>query len=152
MQCRALVEEKLTRSVTGAFYEVYNALGFGFLEHVYKAAVEIELRALGHQVGREVGVAVMYKGMELVVQRIDMVVDERLIVETKSTVELHAGACRQRYNYLRATRLKVGLLLHFGLEPKFYRAVELHTCQAPQTKGCTDLTDATDSFGSAPQQ
>jgi len=64
----------------------------------------MELLALGHRVGREVGVVVMYKGVELAVQRIDMIVDEKLIVETKSTAELHAGAQRQVYSYLRATR------------------------------------------------
>ena len=57
-----LIEEELTRSVIGAFYEVYNALGFGFLEHLYGAALERELRARGHQVGREAGVRIMYKG------------------------------------------------------------------------------------------
>ena len=145
MQRRDLVEEKLTHSVIGAFYEVYNTLGFGFLEHVYRGALEMELRARGHQVGREVGVVVLYKGVEVAVQRIDILVDEKLIVEVKSTLDLHAAAQRQLYSYLRATRLQVGLLLHFGFEPRFYRAVELHTRQTPQMKSCTDATDETDA-------
>ena len=49
-----LIEERLTHSVIGAFYEVYNTLGYGFLEHLYKAALERELRDRGHRVGREV--------------------------------------------------------------------------------------------------
>jgi len=53
-------------------------------------------------------------------------VDERLVVEAKSTQELHKSAPRQVYNYLRATRLQVGLLLHFGPEPAFYRLVHTH--------------------------
>lgn len=52
-----------------------------------------------------------------------MIVDERLVVEIKSTLVLHEAATRQVYNYLRATRLEVGLLLLFGPEPKFYRQV-----------------------------
>ena len=118
-----LLEEQLTRSVIGAFYEVYNTLGFGFLEHIYVMALERELRSRGHQVRREVGVCVMYKGEELAYQRLDMVVDDKLVVEVKSTYELHKAANRQVYNYLRATNLEVGLLFHFGPEPKFYRSI-----------------------------
>lgn len=61
--------------------------------------------------------------MSWATQRLDMIVDDRLVVETKSTYELHRAAHRQVYNYLKATRLEVGLLLHFGPEPKFYRLV-----------------------------
>ena len=117
-----LVHESLTRSVIGAFYEVYNTLGFGFLEHTYILALERELRSRGHRVRREAGVCVMYKVKELAYQRLDMIVDDILIVEVKSTAELHRGANRQVYNYLRATNLEIGLLLHFGPEPKFYRS------------------------------
>jgi GxxExxY protein len=118
-----LLEERLTGSVIGAFYEVYNTLGFGFLEHVYVKALEIELKSRGHRVGREVGVLIMYKGEELAFQRLDLIVDNRLVIEAKSTYDLRTGARRQVYNYLRATSLEVGLLFHFGPEPKFYRSV-----------------------------
>jgi GxxExxY protein len=116
-----LIEERLTRSIIGAFYRVYRTLGFGFLEHVYILALERELRARGHQVARQVSVGIMYDGEELCTQRLDMVVDDKVVVETKSTYELHPAAQRQLYNYLRATRLEVGLLFHFGREPQFYR-------------------------------
>jgi GxxExxY protein len=123
MRPEALIQERLTRSVIGAFYEVYNSLGFGFLEHLYVMALETELRERGHAVAREVGVPVLYKGRELGYQRLDMIVDERLVVETKSTFELHKAAQRQLRSYLQATRLEVGLLLHFGPEARFYRVV-----------------------------
>jgi len=110
----ALIHEDLTYSVIGAGFEAYNALGFGFLEHVYSMALERELRARGHQVSREVAVAVMYKGEELATQRLDMLVDDKLIVEVKATSRLEPEASRQLYNYLRATRIEVGLLLHFS--------------------------------------
>ena len=122
MKRHHLTHEPLTRSVIGAFYEVYNTLGFGFLEHIYILALERELRSRGHQVRREAGVCVMYKGEELAYQRLDMLIDDVLIVEVKSTLELHKGANRQVYNYLRATNLEIGLLLHFGAEPKLYRS------------------------------
>lgn len=118
-----LLEEQLTRSVIGAFFEVYNNLGFGFLEHVYVMALERELLARGHRIGREVSVHVSYKGHIVAVQRVDMIVDGRLVVETKAGVELPKAAQRQLFNYLRATRLEVGLLLHFGLEPRFHRVI-----------------------------
>ena len=72
-----LIEEQLTESVIGAYYDVYNSLGFGFLEQVYTMALERELRARGHAVSREVYVSVRYKDEELCKQRIDMIVDDR---------------------------------------------------------------------------
>jgi GxxExxY protein len=118
-----LLHEALTESVIGAFFDVYNILDFGFLEHVYSAALERELRSRGHSVGREVGVEVMYKGEEIASQRLDMVVDDCLVVEIKSTMLLPPTAKRQLLGYLRATRIEVGLLLHFGPEPKFHRQI-----------------------------
>jgi GxxExxY protein len=101
---------------------VYRTLRFGFLEHVYALAMERELIARDHRVCREFGVRIMYKGEELCTQRIDMVVDEKVVVEIKSTFHLHPSADRQLYSYLRASNLEVGLLLHFGREAKFYRS------------------------------
>jgi len=123
MTSQPLIEEELTSSAIGAFFEVYNTLGFGFLEHVYVRALEIELRRRGHRVGRQVGVQIMYKGEEIAYQRLDLIVNDKLIIEAKSTYDLRKGARRQVYNYLRATNLEVGLLFHFGPEPKFYRTI-----------------------------
>lgn len=116
-------EEQLTFSVIGAYFEVYNTLGFGLLEHLYVMALEGELIDRGHTVAREVAVPVWYKERMLGFQRLDMVVDDQLIIETKSTHILHRIASRQLYNYLKATRYEVGLLLHFGPEPVFHRLV-----------------------------
>lgn len=109
-----LIEQRLTHSVIGAFFEVYNTLGYGFLEHLYVRAMERELYARGHRVAREVAVRVIYKDRALGIQRLDLIVDDKLVVEAKASSELHRSATRQLYNYLRATNLKVGLLLHFG--------------------------------------
>ena len=123
-----LIEEALTESVIGAFFEVYNQLGFGFVESVYSKALEVELRARGHYMLREVPVPVYYKGIALGGFRIDILVDDKLIIEVKSSQVLPVTAKRQLYNYLKATHLEVGLLLHFGPEPKFYREV----CKQPR--------------------
>ena len=109
-----LIEEKLTYAIIGAGFEVYNTLGYGFLEHVYVMALEQELRERGHQVGREVAAHVYYKGRELCTQRLDVIVDAKVVVEVKATRQLAEDAVRQLTNYLRSTRLEVGLLLHFG--------------------------------------
>jgi len=116
-----LIHERLTHSVIGAFFEVYNTLGFGFLEQIYLGALAVELRERGHAVDREVRVQVRYKGVEVGWHRLDMIVDGTLAVEVKSTAELHASAKRQLQNYLCATRLGLGLLLHFGATARFYR-------------------------------
>ncbi|AHG93099.1 GxxExxY protein (plasmid) [Gemmatirosa kalamazoonensis] len=131
-----LYAERLTHSVIGAFYEVYHTLGFGFVEHLYVAALERELLARGHRVGREVAIPVFYKGQPLGTQRLDMVVDEMLVVEVKSTYDLPAAARRQLLSYLSATRLGVGLLLHFGPEPKVHRCErrKYAPCTTPRTR------------------
>ena len=116
-----LVEEGRTRSILGAFFDVYNTLGFGFLESVYLAALTVELRRRGHEVALEMSVGVPYKGEVIAWQRVDMLVDNAVIIEIKATPTLAPTAVRQLHNYLRATRIEVGLLLHFGTEPKFYR-------------------------------
>jgi GxxExxY protein len=82
MQRQPLIHERLTHSIIAAFYEVYNTLGFGFFEQVYSKAMEFELRARGHKVGREVWVPVYYKGSPLSRQRVDMLVDDKVIVGT----------------------------------------------------------------------
>jgi GxxExxY protein len=123
MERPKLDEEMLTHSVIGGFFEVYNTLGFGFLEQIYVRSLASELRKRGHTVAREVHVPVHYKGELIGFQRIDMIVDGRLVVETKSTYELHKAAPRQLFNYLRATNIEVGLLLHFGPKPKFQRMI-----------------------------
>lgn len=115
------VDGRLTSSIINAYYEVYNTLGFGFLESVYVAAMEWELRARGHQVGREVAARVDYKGDAIAWHRIDILVDERVVVETKAGERLAPTARLQLHNYLKATSLEVGLLLHFGPQPKFFR-------------------------------
>ncbi len=118
-----LLHESLTRSIIGAFFEVYNTLGFGFLEHLYSVAMERELRTRGHEVARELSVMVSYKGEELGRQRLDLVVDGLVVLEIKSSEDLPRGARRQLYNYLHGTRLELGLLLHFGPEARFYRVM-----------------------------
>jgi GxxExxY protein len=118
-----LLEERLTHSVIGAFYAVYRTLGFGYREYIYALALERELVAQGHRVAREVAVMVYYRGEPLARQTLDMIVEDKLIVEIKATERLHPSGTLQLFSYLCTTNLEVGLLLHFGREPRFHRVI-----------------------------
>lgn len=123
MRHDTLIEGELTRSVIGAFFEVYNILGYGLLESAYAGALARELVARGHRVAREVTFVIRYKGDPVGVHRLDMVVDEKVVVEIKSTERIPQSVLRQLLSYLKASRLEVGLLLHFGPSPRFYRQI-----------------------------
>ena len=116
-----LLYEDITRSIIAAFFAVYDKLGFGFLEKVYCAALEIELRRRGHKVARQVPVIIYYDGAQIARQEMDFVVDDLIILEVKARFVLGSTDRPQLLNYLRATTFDVGLLLHFGPKPKFYR-------------------------------
>jgi len=119
----ALIAEETTAAIIGSFYDVHTTLGFGYRELIYALAMERDLRAKGHRVDREVAVMIHFRGEPLARQTIDMIVDDRVIVETKSTEALHPDAHRQLFGYVCASRLEVGLLLHFGRKAKFFRAI-----------------------------
>lgn len=121
-----LLHRELTSSIIAAFYEVYSGLGYGFVESIYGSALEGELRDRGHAVSREHAIHVTYKGREVGFQRADMVIDQVVIVEMKAGPALPPFAERQLMNYLRGTKLEVGLLLHFGPKPEFRRVVSFN--------------------------
>src|ERR1051325_6644617 len=116
-----MLHEELTGSVIGSFFDVHRALGFGFREYIYALALERDLRAKGHRVEREVPVMIYYRGEPLAAQTIDMVVDQKLIVEIKARERLPEDANAQTFGYLCASDLELGLLLHHGRKPRFYR-------------------------------
>ena len=109
--------------MTGPFYDVHRELGFGYREFIYGSALERALAAKGHRVDRELAVIVYFRGEPLARQTLDMVVDHRLLLELKSTEALPKDATRQLFGYLCGTNLEVGLLLHFGKQPKFHRVI-----------------------------
>ena len=120
---RGLIDEDLTRVIIGAFYKVYNAMGYGFLESVYSRALYIELRRRGLRVEREVETVVFYDGHPVGRYRIDLLVEGRIVLEIKSTRLLAPEHRRQLLNCVRCSDMQVGLLLHFGPDPKFYRVI-----------------------------
>jgi GxxExxY protein len=123
----ALAHEHQTRSIIAAFFAVYNELGYGFLETVYRAAMIVELRNRGHTVDTEVSVRVYYHGQPIAWHRIDIIVDKSIVLELKATERLPPETRRQTLNYLRATNLEVALILHFGPKPMIARLASPNT-------------------------
>jgi GxxExxY protein len=145
-----LLEGERVHSIVAAFFTVYNFFGGGGLcEAAYTGALEHELTLRGHKVDRDVRAAVYYKGKLVARQRVDMVVDDRVIVESKATAILHPSAGPQLIGYLRATTFQVGVLLHFGPHPKFYRFVDSRKNAAMLDRIRSDSRDSrSEPFGS----
>ncbi|MEX2180368.1 MAG: GxxExxY protein [Gemmatimonadaceae bacterium] len=118
-----LLLEELTRSVIGRFYAVYDRLGYGLLENPYVGALEIELKKAGHEVAREMPIAVRYEGVVVGSYRIDLLVDRQLLVEVKAEPCLTGIHERQLRNYLACSDCEVGLVLCFGIQPQFKRFI-----------------------------
>ena len=118
-----LLHEDLTDKIIKAFYNVYNTLGYGFLEKVYENAMMIELRKLGLSARRQVPIKVLYEE-ELVGEYFaDLVVEENIILELKAAESLREEHEFQLINYLKATEIEVGLLLNFGKKSQFKRKI-----------------------------
>lgn len=124
-----LVHQEITRSIIGAFYTVYDKLGYGFLEAPYVKAMVLELRKRGHKVACNVSLPVYYDDVQVGRYFVDLLVEDVVAVEVKARVALGEADQRQLRNYIKAGGFKVGLLLNFGAAPKFRRLVadyELH--------------------------
>ncbi len=117
------LHQDLTNKIIHCFYNVYNQLGFGFLERVYENALMIELKDCGLKVENQKPVKVNYKGNNVGEYFADLVVDDKVIVELKATDSLCDEHEFQLINYLKATDIEIGLLLNFGKEPQIRRKI-----------------------------
>jgi len=106
--------EELTKSVIGAAIEVHRVLGSGLAEVHYKRALSIELRLRGISHELEALVELHYKGFSLGEGKIDILVEDTLIVELKTVEALHDAHTKQVVAYLKARDAPAGLLLHFS--------------------------------------
>jgi len=114
---------EVTQRIIDVFYHVYNTLGYGFLEKVYENAMVVELTGRGLQVRQQQPIRVYYSGQSVGEYFADLVVDDTVIVELKAAEQVAEEHEAQLINYLRATRLEVGLLLNFGPKPQVRRKV-----------------------------
>ncbi|PVY70807.1 GxxExxY protein [Tamilnaduibacter salinus] len=115
MNHRNLLASELTYSIKGAIFEVSRELGYGFLERVYQKALVEELLSRGLSVEQEYPVNVRYKGKEVADFRLDLLVENQVIIELKAQSRMPVGAEAQLINYLRATRFQIGLLVKLFL-------------------------------------
>jgi len=103
----------ITYAINGAVFEVNNILGSGFLEKVYENALLVELKNRGLKVKNQVPIKVSYKGEVVGEYAADLLVEDKVIVELKTVENLDRAHEAQLLNYLKATGLKVGLLVNF---------------------------------------
>lgn len=106
--------DELTERIIGAAIEVHRTLGAGLLESIYEEALCHELSLRGIRFDRQVAIDVVYKGLHIRGQRLDLVVEEQVVVEVKSVRAVPDVAEAQVLSYLKACGLKRALLINFG--------------------------------------
>lgn len=118
-----MLYEDLTDKIIKAFYKVNNTLGFGFLEKVYENAMVIELSKMGYNVKKQQNIKVYYDKKEVGDYYADILVDDLVILELKVAESICEEHEYQLINYLKATKIEVGLLLNFGKKAEFKRKI-----------------------------
>jgi len=121
--------EELTRQIIGCAYKVFNTLGFGFLESVYKKAMLIELERSKLKAEPEKSLKVYYDNQVVGDFYVDLLVEQEIIVELKSVQKLAKEHEVQLVNYLNGLDKEIGLLINFGsngvdVKRKYRRAAE----------------------------
>ena len=118
-----LLHGRITEVIIAGCFTVYNTLGYGFQESVYRNAVAVELAYRGLSVKREVPVELPYRGVRVGTFRVDLLVENKVMVEAKTQIALTPVDFKQLTNYLNSTDIEVGLLFNFGPKPKLERMV-----------------------------
>ncbi len=112
-----MTENDISYKIRGAIFDVYNEFGPGLLESVYVTALAIELKNQGLKVLREVSVPVYYKEEKLEIGfRLDLLVEDKVIIEVKSVEQLAKVHHKQILTYLKITELKLGILVNFNVD------------------------------------
>ena len=113
----------LTERIIRIFYQVYNELGFGFLEAVYENATAIALVEAGIKAVQQAPIPVYFRGRQVGDYRCDLLVEDKVILELKAVKAITPEHQAQALHYLRATEIEVALILNFGERPDFKRLV-----------------------------
>lgn len=113
----------ITDKIIQAFYNVYNTLGYGFLEKVYENAMFLELTEMDLQIEKQYPIEVFYKEQKIGQYFADLIVEEKVIIELKAAEAICEEHEFQLINYLKATEIEIGLLLNFGKKPQFNRKI-----------------------------
>ncbi len=113
-EASTLLHEEITQEIIGAAFEVHNTLGYGFLERVYQRALQVELQKRGLHAEIEYKIKVHYKDALVGEYQADLFVEGKVIVELKVAAQYNPEDEAQLLNELKATGVKVGLLINFG--------------------------------------
>ena len=114
-----IIYEEETYQIRGAVYEVYWEMGCGFLEAVYQECLQKELHLRGIPFEAQKALPIQYKGNELSLKYVpDLICFGKIIVEIKAMKDIYPEHKAQLLNYLKATGLRVGMLVNFGGHPK----------------------------------
>lgn len=117
------LHQEITDKIIKAYYQVYNTLGYGFLEKVYHNALIIELNKLGFDVKSQSPIKVYYEGTLVGNYYADIIINETVILELKANESLCEEHEYQLLNYLKATDIEIGLVLNFGKKPEIKRKI-----------------------------
>lgn len=115
--------DKLTESIIASVIRVHQVLGPGFLESIYRNALMVELSKAALRCEAEKEVVIQYSGVEVGRHRLDLLVESRVVVELKAVQELNVLHYAQLRSYLKATGLRIGLLVNFSKHQADYRRV-----------------------------
>ena len=115
--------KETTDKILKGLYNVYNTLGYGYLEKVYENALLLELRSIGLLLEKRVPIKVYFKEQQVGEYYADLIVEDNVIVELKAAEGLCEEHEFQLINYLKGTDIEVGLLLSFGKKPQFKRRI-----------------------------
>ena len=118
-----LLHRETSGAILGAFFAVHSELGSGFLEAVYANALTVLLEGAGLKVERQVPFDIVFHGEYIGFYRADLVVQSLVVVEVKAAKAIHPVHTAQLLNYLKASRLPLGLLLNFGETAQFKRVI-----------------------------
>ena len=118
-----MLYQDLSDKIIKCFYEVYNILGYGFLEKVYENSLYNELKNFGLNCERQKKIDVFYKDNLVGEYYADIIVEDKIILELKTAEAICEEHEFQLINYLKATEIEVGLLLNFGKKPEIKRKI-----------------------------
>ena len=112
-----MTENQISYQIRGAIFDVYNELGPGLLESVYEEAMVYELKKRGMSIQRQLEVPIIYKGEKLLTDlRLDLLVENSVIVELKSVSDLQDVHYKQLLTYLKLTKKRLGILVNFNTD------------------------------------
>lgn len=121
MEQRGLKHEAISEKIIGVFFDVYNELGYGFLESVYEKSMLVALKAAGLLAECQVPIPVWFRGVQVAGFFADILVEGKVMLELKAARAMDKAHEAQLLNYLKATEIEIGLLLNFGQRAEFRR-------------------------------